>query len=193
MTTVEEFVEPLQMKIERLLIDLMRPWFSATLFVAGCARQEFPVFTPVAVETNSMETHRPSAAAPAASNTPPDARQVIRDWIPVERLDFELESPDKKWIPDLSRLDLKATEGSFTTEDILSGAGGSASVPLDSKWILKGSNSPHLRMKIRKNAVSGEFEPVGGEVELPSGVGLSYEEDSQTGEQKTFLRLKKEF
>jgi hypothetical protein len=131
--------------------------------------------------------------ASSDSNALPDARRVLREWTPSGLPDLEQEPAARRQLPAIDPTNLRKYEGSLTTEEILSASGGSATVPLDSRWVHPGSNHPQVRVKIRKNGESGNYEPVGGEVELPSGLGISYEEDVRTGEQKTFLKLKKEF
>ncbi len=199
------------MKINGFFVFLVPAALCAAGCFSGCAMREPAAGTlhvppPVIPHVQAPLTIRqgeesvfldrirvPDASVLFATNHLPDAHQVLREWHTNDLPELEeTQAVSNGWINKMNTNHLKVTEGSRSTEDIFSG-GGQASVPLDSRWILKGSNSPQVRVRVRKNPETGEFEPVGTEVDLPSGVGVIYEEDTGTGEQKTFLQLKKEF
>jgi len=178
-------------KTNRLLIPLLLTALCAAVWFSARTGRECSPPVPAPVEQSREDI--PSAPAPAESNAPPEWRSVVRDWSPTGLPGFEQESLRKKGRLKIDPQKLRKYEGSYTAEEIRSGSGGSESLPLNSQWLYKGSNRPQVQMKIGKNPVTGLYEPVGGEVALPLGVGMSYEEDAQTGEQKTFLKLKKDF
>ncbi len=89
---------------------------------------------------------------------------------------------------------LKKYEGQYTWSDLQNQESGSSSFSLKSKWLIGSSNAPQVGIKAEKIQESEMYKVSGGEVFLPqSGVGVSYEKDSETGESKTFLNIKKEF
>lgn len=135
--------------------------------------------------TNSAEEE------PAFPSLNPRRHSLI--WTDENIPDIGPAADKKTWESKLNLKFLKAYEGSYTTEDILSESNGDTTIPLDSGWLLKNSKLPRVRIRIHKDAETGEYEPIGGEAELGGGLGVIYEEDEQTGEQKTLLRLKKSF
>lgn len=88
---------------------------------------------------------------------------------------------------------LKKYEGSYTTDDLKNGDDSSSEIKLKSSWIT-GSSIPAIALLVGQNPASGKYEINGGEVYLPSrGIGLSFEEDQNTGESQTFLNMKRTF
>ncbi|VGO21698.1 hypothetical protein [Pontiella sulfatireligans] len=88
--------------------------------------------------------------------------------------------------------ELKQYEGSYSLDELH--GDGSMQFKLNSAWVVGDLNTPQAGLTIRKNSKSGEYEISGGEVFLPSrGVGMSYEQDEEAGESRTFFNMKKEF
>lgn len=84
-------------------------------------------------------------------------------------------------------------QGSYTLQELREESG-SSSLTLNSAWLLRRSAYPQLGIMLEKEPGTDTYRMSGGEVFLPgSGVGISYEEDADTGESRAFLKLKREF
>ncbi|MBI9020667.1 MAG: hypothetical protein JEZ10_05375 [Verrucomicrobia bacterium] len=134
-------------KTKRLLTRL--------LLITLCAAVWFAVRTgrePPPAQANIRDDSLvPDEPALSESNTLPGVHKVIWEWSPVGLPDVEQESLRKNGIFRVDPKNLSQYEGSYTSDDILSGSGGAASLQLNSRWLYKGSNRPQVRMQIRKN------------------------------------------
>jgi hypothetical protein len=88
---------------------------------------------------------------------------------------------------------LEKYEGSYTTDELREGNDAPPTYKLKSSW-LTGSDAPSVGIHIERNPATGNYEVSGGEIFLPgSGVGMSFDDDRESGESKTFLNWKREF
>lgn len=136
-------------------------------------------------EQGSLERSAPPAGSPLApdleadySHIPATEQQTLYD-----RLSSMIDAES-----------LQKYEGSHTWDDLRAGSDEPTLYNLSSGWIWGGSNTPQAGITVWENPETGEYEVSGGEIFLPKrGVGISYEEDKQTDETRTFFNLKKEF
>ena len=86
---------------------------------------------------------------------------------------------------------LKRFQGSYSMEDLSSGT---PSYSLSSQWFLDRPFLPRVRVSVRKNEESGDYELGGLQVQLPnSPLNVSYEHDADSDEQKALLQLRFSF
>ncbi len=88
---------------------------------------------------------------------------------------------------------LQKYEGSYTVDEFRS-QNTHTGFSLNSSWLLWNSSLPQMKVTLRKNFASGEYELVGGKLFLPTkGMGISYEDDKDTGESRAYFDVKKDF
>lgn len=101
--------------------------------------------------------------------------------------DFEsgYQPPDLRWT--------EAYMGSYTIEELME-RDGVGSLNLRSEWLIRDPNLPRAGITLREDTEGGPYKVSGGELFFPNaGIGVSYEKDDETGENKAQLHLEKEF
>jgi hypothetical protein len=88
---------------------------------------------------------------------------------------------------------LQRYEGSYTLDELRDMQDRPRSFKLNSAWLIGTSNIPQAGVRLQEDPDTGNYKVRGGEVNLPSGMGVSYEKDSDSGETRTFLNIKKQF
>jgi hypothetical protein len=147
--------------------------------------------------------YRRPEAAPAAPISPPPIPEPIPATNPLV-LDLYAEYTNAPTFKKQTLYDrvgglitpeqLSKYEGSHTWDELRADPDHPRSIHLNSAWVVRGSNMPHAGIRVQKNPATGQYEISGGELNMPDdGLGMSYEKDSESGETRTFLNMKKKF
>ncbi|MCF7849938.1 MAG: hypothetical protein K9M45_13885 [Kiritimatiellales bacterium] len=168
--------------------------FAAVLVIVqtGCRRLAVPHPAPLDEPVPDLITESEIEKLPPASVKIVDAKNTAR----LDRVELsQKQSFYDQWLSKIDRETLEKFEGSYTRDDLFSGSGdGSVAFSLNSAWILSSSNLPTAGLQMRMNPATMEYEVVGGELSLPkSGVGVVHERDEESGENKTYFNMKKNF
>ncbi len=177
----------------------MKKWwiilFSAIVVLVSLAWIFRPASEPAAT---SPEGEQPVVEGKRADfyriylNTPanPLAVGLLPDnGAPIQDKPSLLETLGGKFNPEF----LEKYEGSYTLGELRDGSG-SSGFNLNSSWFIWNKNIPQAGAKIRKNLATGKYELIGARVALPKGgLGVSYEDDKETGDSRAYLDVKRDF
>jgi len=167
---------------------------STALLLAGCTTRQEPV-----QYSEIMYADAPSdePASKTVGHTKPEPVEEKRKGAATSPEFCITTDPPSLTERLLSRVDqekLKKYEGSYTISELRADEDPAYTVPLYSAWLPERLGLPQTRLRVKYKPETGSYELIGGDLQLPAEAwSLSYEKDSLSEENQTYLIWKKEF